>query len=72
MTTNIFIHRLGDIVVVIVTNPMFILPWVHRKFAVKFTISNFDEHIIYMHICCLNCPEMAHANSSDDREMPCV
>ena len=43
-------------VVVIVTNPMFILPWVHEKFTVKFTMSNVDGCAIYMHIGCLNCP----------------
>ena len=45
--------ELGNIVV-IVTNPMFILPWVHE---VKFTMSNVDGCTIYMHIGCLNCPE---------------
>jgi len=48
---------LGNIVVVIVTNPMFILPWVHEKFTVKFTMSNVNGYTIYMHIGCLNCPE---------------
>ena len=49
--------ELANIVVVIVTNPMFILPWVHEKFTVKFTMSNVDGCAIYMHIGCLNCPE---------------
>ena len=49
--------ELGNIIVVIVTNPKFILPWVHEKFTVKFTMSNVDGHTIYMHIGCLNCPE---------------
>ena len=30
------------IVIVIATNPMFILPWVHEKFTFKFTMSNVD------------------------------
>ena len=51
--------ELANIVVVIVTNPMFILPWVHEKFTVKFTMSNVDGYAIYMHIGCLNCPERA-------------
>ena len=49
--------ELGNIIVVIVTNPKFILPWVHEKFTVKFTMSNVDGYTIYMHIGCLNCPE---------------
>ena len=49
--------ELGNIIVVIVTNPKFILPWVHEKFTVKFTMSNVDGCVIYMHIGCLNCPE---------------
>ena len=46
-----------NIVVVTVPNPMFILPWVHEKFTVKFTMSNVDGCAIYMHIGRLNCPE---------------
>ena len=42
--------ELGDIIVIIVINPMFILPWVHEKFTVKFTMSNVDGHTIHMHI----------------------
>ena len=38
---------------VIVTNPMFIVPWVHEKFTVKFTMSNVDGHSSYMHIASL-------------------
>ena len=38
--------ELANIVVVIVTNPMFILSWVHEKFTVKFTMSNVDGHTI--------------------------
>ena len=49
--------ELGNIIVVIVTNPKFILPWVHEKFTVKFTMSNVDGYTIYIHIGCLNCPE---------------
>ena len=49
--------ELGNIIVVIVTNPKFILPLVHEKFTVKFTMSNVDGYTIYMHIGCLNCPE---------------
>ena len=49
--------ELANIVVVIVTNPMFILSWVHEKFTVKFTMSNVDGCAIYMHIGHLNCPE---------------
>ena len=33
------LRELGNIVV-IVTNPRFILPWVHEKFTDKFTMSN--------------------------------
>ena len=36
---------------------MFILPWVHEKFTVKFTMSNVDGYAMYIHIGCLNCPE---------------
>ena len=50
---------MANIVVVIVTNPMFILPWVHEKFAVKFTMSNVDGCGIYMH----NCPEPVNSKS---------
>ena len=50
-------------IVVIVPNPMFILPWVHEKFTVKFTMSNVDRCRIYIHIGCLNCPEKAWAKS---------
>ena len=39
-----------DIVVVIVTNTMFTLPWVHEKFTVKFTMLNVDGHTIYNNI----------------------
>ena len=39
--------ELRDIIVVIVTNTMFILPWVHEKFTVKFTMLNVDGHTIY-------------------------
>ena len=46
--------ELGNIIVVIVTNPNFILPWVHEN---KFTMSNVDGYIVCMHIGCLNCPE---------------
>ena len=50
--------ELGNIIVVIVTNPKSILPWVHEKFTVKFTMLNVDGYTtIYMHIGCLNCPE---------------
>ena len=49
--------ELGNIIVVIVTNPKFILPWVHEKFTVKFTMSRVDGYTIYLHIGCLNCPE---------------
>ena len=41
---------MGDIVVVIVTNTMFILPWVHEKFTVKFTMLNVDGYTIYNNI----------------------
>ena len=51
--------ELGNIIVVIVTKPKFIRPWVHEKFTVKFTISNVDGYTIYVHIGCLNCPEQA-------------
>ena len=34
-----------------------VLPWVHEKFTVKFTMSIVDACAIYMHIGCLNCPE---------------
>ena len=40
--------------VVIVPTPMFVLPWVHEKFTVKFTMSNVDGCAIYMRIGCLN------------------
>ena len=49
--------KLGNIIVVIVTNLKLILPWVHEKFTVKFNMSNVDGQTIYMHIGCLNCPE---------------
>ena len=52
--------ELANIVVVIVTNSMFILPWVHEKFTVKFTMSNVDGCAIYMRIDCLNCTECSH------------
>ena len=42
--------ELGNIIVVIVTNPMFILPWVLEKFTVKFTMSSVDGPTIYIHI----------------------
>ena len=55
---NLFLFtELGNIVVVIVTNPIFILPWAHENLTVKFTMSNVDVCAIYMHIGCLNCPE---------------
>ena len=40
--------ELGSIVAVIVTNSMFILPWVHEKFIVKFTMLKIDGCIIYV------------------------
>ena len=63
--------ELANIVVVIVTNPMFILPWVHEKFTVKFTMSNVDGCAIYMHIGCLitvlsSLPIFLQANSYCD------
>ena len=61
---------MGDIVV-IVTNPMFMLPWVYKKFAVEFTMSNVDGHIIYMHIGCLNCPEMAQTAVMTEKYLVC-
>ena len=39
-----------NFIVVIVTNPKFILPWVLEKFTVKFTMSNVDGYTIYMHM----------------------
>ena len=54
---KLFLFTVLANIVVIVTNPMFILPWVHKKFTVKFTMSNVDGCAIYMHIGCLNCPE---------------
>jgi len=39
---------------------MFILPWVHEKFTVTFTMSNVDGCAIYMHIGHLNCPEYVY------------
>ena len=56
--------ELGNIIVVIVTNPKFILPWVHEKFTVKFTMSNVDGYTINMHIGYLNCPECSDAQVS--------
>ena len=45
--TRIFFYRIGEsIVVVIVTNPMLVLPWVHEKFTVKFIMSKVDGCII--------------------------
>ena len=38
--------ELGNINVVIVKNPKFILPWVHEKFTVNFTMSNVDGYTI--------------------------
>ena len=58
--------ELANIVVVIVTNPMFILPWVHEKFTVKFTMSNVDGCAIYIHIGCLNCPEYSSGSPLSD------
>ena len=52
--------ELGKIVVIIVTNPMFLPPWVQEKFTVKFTMSNVDGNTIYMHIGCLNCSEFVN------------
>ena len=43
--------ELGNIVLVIVTTPMFILPWVGEKFTIKFTI---DGYTIYMYTGCLS------------------
>ena len=31
-------------------NPMFILPWVHEKFTVKFTMSHVGRCIIYVYV----------------------
>ena len=59
--------ELANIVVVIVPNSMFILPWVHEKFTVKFTMSNVNGCAIYMHIGCLNCPEYMHTYISTCR-----
>jgi len=39
---------IGNIVVVIVTNPMFILLRVHEKFTVKFTVSNVDYELFFI------------------------
>ena len=39
----VFNYIIGNIVVIIVTNPMFIPLWVHEKFTVEFTMSNFDD-----------------------------
>ena len=39
---------IGNIVVVIVTNPMFILLRVHEKFTVKFTMSNVDDELFFI------------------------
>ena len=55
--------ELGNFIVIIVTNPKFILPWVHEKFTVKFTMSNVDGYTVYMHIGCLNCPEIGMSDS---------
>ena len=71
MTTNCFLFtELGNIIDVIVTNPKFILPWVHVKFTVKFTISNVDGYTIYMHIGCLNCPEQRGESESGEATPP--
>jgi len=50
---------LANIIVVIVPNPMFILPWLHKKFSVKFTMSNVDGCAIFTHI---GCPEYNKAS----------
>ena len=49
MTTNCLFTELANIIVVIVPNPMFVLPWVHEKFTVKFTLSNVDGCAIYIY-----------------------
>ena len=38
---------------------MFILPWIHAKITVKFTMSNVDGCVIYKYkyMGCLNCSE---------------
>ena len=47
--------ELGNIIVVIVTNPKFVLPWVQEKFTVKFTMPNVDGYTLYMHLSmCVN------------------
>jgi len=53
---NMFLFtELGNIVI-IVTNPMFILGSL-EKFTFKFTMSAVDGCAVYMHIDCLNGPE---------------
>ena len=51
---------------------MFILPWVHEKFTVKFTMSYVDGCAIYIHIGCLNCPATVEAGILKVKAVPNV
>ena len=48
----------------IVSTDSQILPWVHEKFTVKFTMSNVDGCTIYMHIGCPNYSEKLDAGGN--------
>ena len=45
---KLFIFTEFGNIVIIVTNPKFILPWVEEKFTVKFTMSNVDGYMQFI------------------------